>query len=123
MTRIVTLAVVVAVVACGGPARVWFKAQTPREVTRRDGYECERDAAMLPRTPQSVTTLPGGLPLYSDPTLGWGDVAAREALFSRCMQARGYELLDRDVAARRRAAEYGCPDAFDVDPARGVVCR
>lgn len=57
---------------------------------RRDAYECERDAAYLPRTPQAVTRGYYGALHYSDPTLGWGDVARQQGMFNRCMESKGY---------------------------------
>ncbi|HSE02882.1 MAG TPA: hypothetical protein VLK35_01915 [Methylomirabilota bacterium] len=57
----------------------------------RDAYECQREALMLPRTPQSVMRGASGVPVYSDPSLGWFDAALASKMLDACMRARGYQ--------------------------------
>lgn len=59
----------------------------------RDAYECHREALMLPRTPQAVTTTRGGAPLYADWSFGLADKATRQQLLDACMAARGYRRV------------------------------
>ncbi len=77
-------------VISSGCTTYWYKPGVTEQEFARDSYECERDARMLPRTPQSITRGAYGQTIYSDPTLGWGDVAAQAGMFERCMAAKGY---------------------------------
>ncbi len=73
-----------------GCASVWTKPGAGVTDFRQDHYACNRDAAMLPRTPQAITQFTPGIPVYADPTLGWGDVLAQTRMFQACMEARGW---------------------------------
>src|SRR5688572_12696956 len=89
-----TLAVAFAFVALTGCASktYWTNYPAPRdpEAYQRVAYECQRDAAMVPRTPQSVARGPGGVMVYSDPSHGLFDVAAQNQMYEACMRSRGY---------------------------------
>lgn len=66
------IVVIVLVTACVGtswPRGAWAKAGVEPSQQRRDEYECEREA---------VVTAQG---------------AAREAIWERCMRARGYDRV------------------------------
>lgn len=73
-----------------GCAPTYFKPGITEEEGARDAYECHYQSQMLPRTPQAVTLTPSGVPLYADPTLGWGDLALSRRMLDACMRARGY---------------------------------
>jgi len=79
--------------ALGGCSTTWRyvgPGQFSQEQWNRDTYECERDAAMLPKTQQTMTVDKWGVTNYSDTSHGWGDTAAKASLRDRCMRAKGY---------------------------------
>ena len=94
MQKLVLAVAIPLAVLVSGCTTYWTKPGLIEAEFQRDSYECERDARMLPRTPQSISvpqySWGPGAPVYSDPTLGWADVAARQRLFERCMNAKGY---------------------------------
>ncbi len=91
MKRWLMVAVILA-----GCSQVWVRPPDKTDADfNRDWYECKRDAAMLPRTPQSVAVPQyawgPGVPVYSDPTLGWGDLARELRMRDECMLSKGYQ--------------------------------
>jgi hypothetical protein len=77
--------------ALGGCSTTWEyvgPGQFSQDQWNQDTYECQRDAAMLPKTQQTIS-YSKGIPTYSDPSLG-NDIAAQSVLRDRCMRAKGY---------------------------------
>jgi hypothetical protein len=63
--------------ACAAPPCHWEKSGSTLEQQRKDAYECERDAMMLPR------------PAYANPVF----IRYQEEFFDRCMQSKGYNKI------------------------------
>ncbi len=114
--------VVTALVGCSGPMWVIPPGGTQQQF-RRDSYECERDAAMLPASPRPAPlapsytgqVYPGGYTVTPQPNPGQGfmdlsatlgDRAQREGLLARCMESKGYRKATAD---ERRAEERRAP--------------
>lgn len=87
---IIGLALVAAAVWLSGCAPVYGKSGLTQSEFDRDAFECSYAAQSLPRTPQAMYRGAMGVPVYSDPSLGWADVANSRRMLDMCMRARGY---------------------------------
>lgn len=63
--------------ASGGEWR-WTKLGTTETESRRDAYDCYRDAMMIPASPH----LPA-----------WRDTYDRQELYDSCMKSKGYQRV------------------------------
>ena len=92
MTRVALMryGLALLLLALTGCSTVWYRTGgVSPERFAQDDFGCSQAGAMLPRTPQSVTAI-GNTLYYSDPTLGWANVAAMWGTYGRCMEAMGY---------------------------------
>lgn len=83
-------AVAALALALSGCAGHYSRPGLTDEDWQRDRYECTYAANALPRTPQTVMRGAYGVPIYSDPTLGWGDALLSRQTLDACLKARGY---------------------------------
>ena len=120
--------VVAALVGCSGPMWIIPPGGTDQQF-RRDSYECERDAAMLPASPRSaplppsytgqvypggaytVTPQPNPGQGFQDLSAALGDRAQREGLLARCLESKGYRKATAD---ERRAEERRAPGRVGI---------
>lgn len=94
------LVVLLIMVANTGCSSVWTKPGVTESEFRRDCYECQRDAAMVgqapaPYRPAIYANTPYGTMQSSSDDLmalshNMGQLSARENMFDRCMQSKGY---------------------------------
>ena len=73
-----------------GCSPTYSKFGVTQEEWNRDAFECSYAAQSLPRTPQLSYRGAMGVPVYSDPSLGWFDAANSRRMLDMCMRARGY---------------------------------
>ena len=90
MKWLIPLALVVAAFYLAGCSPVYGKPGLTQEEFNRDAFECQYASQSIPRTPQSMYRGAMGVPVYSDPSLGWFDAANSRRMLDMCMKARGY---------------------------------
>ena len=90
MNRLIPLALTLLALYLAGCTVTYSRPGLTQAEFDADSFECQYMSQSLPRTPQSTTRGPTGLIHYSDPTLGWGDVARSQRMMDSCMRARGY---------------------------------
>ena len=87
---IIGLILVLAAFWLAGCSPVYSRPGLTAEEWNRDVFECQYASQSLPRTPQSMYRGAMGVPVYSDPSLGWADAANSRRMLDLCMKAKGY---------------------------------
>ena len=87
---ILALILVAAAFYLAGCSPTYSHPRFSEEQWNRDVFECQYASQSLPRTPQSMYRGAMGVPVYSDPSLGWFDAANSRRMLDLCMKSRGY---------------------------------
>lgn len=100
MVKILVVLLIMAANTVIGCASTWSKPGVTESEFRRDCYECQRDAAMVGQSPAPYrpaiypSTTYGTTQSASDDLMAlsrnMSQLSARESMFERCMQSKGY---------------------------------
>lgn len=105
--RPITLTVLLAAALSTGCTQYWGKPGTTvtEAEWNRDIYECELQAAGIPRTPRTYAPNPGApgwagvqqsAAALQNTSQGLADRAASDRLYALCMTAKGYVRTNKD---------------------------
>ncbi len=85
---VVLIGSLVSLAGCAEPPKYLDPVGMSQDQARRERYECQRDAMMLPPSPDARR---GGL--YGQ-SAGWHDLAMKRELLNRCLESKGFQRVE-----------------------------